>query len=180
MDSRRRIEVEECGTNERCQELEDICRAGPRSTDKRCGNIWYDALVFKIEPATARAGQWTAAEDKKLQDAVPTNGVKNWKTIIAAIVPGRTIAQCRTRLHDAADSKSYPSTARVGKWAAFEDDQLKNAVRVQGGTNWEAVAALVLGRMKKKHSVAVDGMMPWSPKSTQRRHVRVNMDTIRR
>jgi hypothetical protein len=116
-------------------------------TSKQCYNRWRDALVFNIDPAAARAGEWTEDEDNKLENAVRAHGGKNWEAI-AALISGRTKIQCCTRWHDALVSKIDPATARTGKWSAFEDKKLRNAVRAHAGKNWEAIATLVSGRTK--------------------------------
>jgi hypothetical protein len=67
-------------------------------TKTQCRNKWHGSDVSNIDPTTARAGRWTADEDKKLKDAVQTHGGKNW-VAIAALVPSRTITQCRKRWH---------------------------------------------------------------------------------
>jgi hypothetical protein len=68
----------------------------PGRTQKQCRSRWHHNLVSNIDPTTTRVGKWTADEDKNLKDAVRAHGGKNWKGI-AALVPGRTKAQCRTR-----------------------------------------------------------------------------------
>ena len=45
---------------------------------------------------TKRKGHWTADEDKKLRDAVPTHGTKD-RDATATLVPSRTRIQCRNR-----------------------------------------------------------------------------------
>jgi myb proto-oncogene protein len=67
-------------------------------TREQCRDRWYGALVSNIDPTTARAGKWTADEDKQLRDGVREHGGKNWK-LIAAFVPGRTKSLCYARWH---------------------------------------------------------------------------------
>jgi myb proto-oncogene protein len=116
-------------------------------TKGQCRSMWTDILGCDIDPAKARKGKWTALEDRKLKDAVPTHGGKNWQAI-AALVSGRTKTQCRSRCNGVLSSNIDPVTAREGKWTAFEDRKLKKAVLTQGGKNWETIAALVPGRTK--------------------------------
>jgi myb proto-oncogene protein len=85
----------------------------PGRTKVQCRKRWCDFLVSSITPA-ARAGKWKADEDKKLKNAVPTYGDKNWAAI-SAQVPGRTKVQCRKRWWDALVSSITPA-ARAGKW----------------------------------------------------------------
>jgi myb proto-oncogene protein len=119
----------------------------PGRTKVQCCNRWRDALDPSIGRTTARAGQWTADEDKKLKDALPTHGAKIWETI-AALVPGRTKVQCRNRWHNSLISNTHPTGGREGKWTADEDKKLKDVVPTHGAKNWEAIAALVPGRTK--------------------------------
>jgi myb proto-oncogene protein len=68
-------------------------------TKQQCCTRWHDFLNPSIDGTNGRTGKWTADEDSKLKEAVLTYGGKNWATI-AALVPGRTHLQCRTRWHD--------------------------------------------------------------------------------
>jgi uncharacterized protein (DUF2237 family) len=96
------------------KDWETIASLVPGRTHKQCHNRWRDTLDPSIDPTTARMGQWTADENKKLRDAVPTHGAKNWERI-AALVPGRTHKQCRNRWRDASVCSINPATARAGK-----------------------------------------------------------------
>jgi myb proto-oncogene protein len=77
-----------------------------------------------LDPTTARAGKWTADEDKNLKDGVREHGGKNWKAI-AEQIPGRTQKQCRNRWDNTLKSNIDPMTALVGRWTADEDKKLK-------------------------------------------------------
>jgi hypothetical protein len=123
----------------------------PSRTTIQCRNRWNNALDPSIDRANERKGKWTAGEDSELKDAVQTHGGKNWETI-AALVPGRTTIQCRSRWHAILDTNIDPTTARAGKWTADEDKKLKDAVLTHGGENWETIAALVPGRAKRQCS----------------------------
>jgi hypothetical protein len=116
-------------------------------TKKQCHARWHGALLSSIDPTTARAGSWTADEDKKLRDAVHSYGGKNWGAI-AALVTGRTKKQCHARWHGALLSSIDPTTARAGIWTADEDTKLKDAVHMHGGKNWKEIAQLVPGRTR--------------------------------
>jgi myb proto-oncogene protein len=121
----------------------------PGRTNTQCRIRWQDALD-PISGANGRTGKWTGDEDKKLKDAVPAQGVKNW-VIIAALVPGRTRHQCRHRWTEAVDpSISQANGGRTGKWKEDEDKMLKEAVRTHGGKNWANIAVLVPGRTHKQ------------------------------
>jgi hypothetical protein len=76
---------------------EEIAAQVSGRTKRQCGNRWRDALDPSIDLA-ARTGLWTADEDTKLSVAVGAHGGKNWEGI-AALVPGRTKNQCRTKWH---------------------------------------------------------------------------------
>jgi 3-keto-L-gulonate-6-phosphate decarboxylase len=87
-----------------------------------------------------KAVKWTQEEDTKLIEAVKRHGI-DW-VAVAALVPGRTNLQCRSRwIHflDLAIGK------KVGKWTPEENTKLAEAVK-RHGTDWVAVAALVPGR----------------------------------
>jgi hypothetical protein len=150
---------------------------------------------------------WTTEKDAQLTSAVTKarkkkygeKFVTSW-VAVAALVPGRTKRQCKNRWQDRLVSNIDPATARAGKWTADEDKTLKDGVRAHGGKNWNAIAALVLGRtreqcqnrwhhnlvtvpvigrqlprlsqVERKNSVAVDGMISWC--WTQRRRVLAN------
>jgi hypothetical protein len=118
-------------------------------TGNQCSRRWHHALDPSIGRATARAGRWTADEDKKLRDAVPAHGDKDW-IAISAQVPGRTRVQCSNRWHDALVSTIDPVAARTGKWTADEDTKLKDAVPAQGYKDWVAISAKVPGRRKRQ------------------------------
>jgi predicted lipoprotein with Yx(FWY)xxD motif len=143
---------------------EPIAALSPGRTKVQCRKRWYNALDPSIYRATACVSKWTADEDKKLKDTVPTHGAKNWETI-AALVPGRTKVQCRNRWHNALDPSIYRATACVSKWTADEDKKLKDAVPRIGRQlpRWSQI--------ERKGSVKIDGVMPWILASTRRRHV---------
>jgi hypothetical protein len=120
----------------------------PGRVESQCRNRWHYALNLSIDQASGRTGKWAEDEDNELKDAVQTHGDKNWDAI-ATLVPGRTHSQCRSRWKNAFVSTNIdPTTARTGKWAEDEDIRLKDAVQTHGGKNWDAIAALVLGRTR--------------------------------
>jgi hypothetical protein len=97
-----------------------------------------------INPTTARTGKWTEDENKKLREAVPARGDKNWDSI-AALVPSRTKNQCSKKWRNTL-SNIDPATARTGQWTPDEDEKLKDAVLAQGDKDWKAIALLVSSR----------------------------------
>jgi myb proto-oncogene protein len=152
---------------------ETIAALVPSRTKCQCRTRWRIILDTDIDPATARAGRWSADEFKKLKDAVLTHGCKDWAAV-AKLVPGRTRKQCSSRWYYVLDpsidrakglrdkcaepvSVTQPNAwvARAtGSWTLQEDANLTsgvtNAQKKKYGkdykTNWEAVAALVPGR----------------------------------
>jgi hypothetical protein len=117
----------------------------PGRTKKQCLKRWYDALDPSIDRANRIMSIWTADEDRKLKNAVYTHGGKNWGAI-SALVPGRTLSQCRSKWHDALNPSIDRTNSHTGKWAEDEDITLKDAVQTHGGKNWDAIATLVPGR----------------------------------
>jgi hypothetical protein len=115
-------------------------------TRVQCKNRWHDVLDRSIYRANGRrTGKWTKDEDLKLKNSVQTHGGKDW-VAISALVPGRTIRQCYTRWQNALKPSIALATGRTGKWTEDEDFELKNSLRMHGGKDWAAIAALVPGR----------------------------------
>jgi hypothetical protein len=86
-------------------------------------------------------------EDIKLKDAVQTHGGKKWDAI-AALVPGRTRTQSRSRWVDVLDPNIDRTIGRTGTWSEDEDIKLNDAVQTHGGKNGGDIAAVVPGRTK--------------------------------
>jgi hypothetical protein len=120
------------------------------NTDRTVATVLVpcQTLHSSIDPALARTGRWAADEDTKLKDAVQMHNGKNWDAI-AALVPGRTRRKCWYRWRDALDPRVIRTTGRTGDWTPDEDTKLKDAVHIHG-KNWDAIAALVLGRTQKQ------------------------------
>jgi hypothetical protein len=120
----------------------------PGRTKKQCRRRWRDALAPRIHRATARKGRWTPDEDAKLKNAVQMHNGMNWAAI-AALVPGRTKDQCRTRWHTYLNpSIDWTRGVRANKWTSDEDDKLQDAVHMHVCKDWNRIAALVPGRTK--------------------------------
>jgi hypothetical protein len=68
----------------------------PGRSKDQCRIRWNYRSISTIDQTTAYAGTWTEDEDRKLECAVQTHGVKNW-VAVAALVPDRTNTQCRNR-----------------------------------------------------------------------------------
>jgi hypothetical protein len=100
MDSSRRQQAEGYGTKARRQGLGSNIRVGSGSNERSlCNNRWHDVLDRNIERASGRIGKWAEDENSKLKDAVQTHGDKDWAAI-AALVPGRTRMQCKSKCHN--------------------------------------------------------------------------------
>jgi hypothetical protein len=130
MDTRRRRKADGSG-GETWQRMGRSCSDGSRSYDQR----WTQTL----DPANGNKGKWTPEEDAKLTAAVEKHG-KEW-VAVAAMVPGRTNNQCRTRWVQILD----PANVKKGQWKPEEDAKLTEAVK-KHGKNWAAAAAMVPGR----------------------------------
>jgi hypothetical protein len=128
----------------------------PDRTKLQCRSRWHGALNHNIDRAPpGRSGKWTEDEDSKLKDVAQTPGSKNWKTI-AALIPDRTKAQCRSRWDDVLKHNIDRAKGRTGKWTEDEDIKLKDAVQTHSDNDWAAVAALVPGQTRKQcHELSV-------------------------
>jgi hypothetical protein len=102
-----------------------------------------------IQATPPNKGKWSAEEDAKLTEAVQIHG-ENWADV-AALIPGRTKAQCSSRRHKYLDRTPDQTTLRNnGKWTREEDAKLTEAVKDHGGTDWIRVAVMVPGRTHKQ------------------------------
>jgi hypothetical protein len=102
--------------------------------------------------------RWTPEEDARLTSAVTDkcnmkHGGKehtmDW-VAVAALVQGRTNRQCRHRWNHIVDPGISMTPVQKGKWGEEEDRRLQNSVRIHGGKDWAAIAALVPGRTKSQ------------------------------
>jgi hypothetical protein len=102
-------------------------------------NMTDATLTIAQTPAGPKNyGKWTPEEDAKLTEAVTERG--NAWVRVAAMVPGRSVAQCRYRWVECLD----PDIS-TGNWTPEEDATLTIAV-TQLGKDWVQVAAMVPGR----------------------------------
>jgi hypothetical protein len=122
----------------------------PGRTTNACKNRWHTILDLSTDRANGNVlkGKWKEDEDIKLKNAVHKHGGKDWAAI-AALVPGRTRSQCKSRWQGALDPIN-PANRRTGKWSEDEDIKLKNAVKKHGGKDWAAIAALVPDRTRNQ------------------------------
>jgi hypothetical protein len=99
----------------------------------------------EMEPAAVAnyKGKWTPEEDTLLAKAVQKHG-KRWVPI-AAMVPGRTNPQCRSRWLRHLD----PTNGKKGRWTPQEDATLIEAVG-KLGKEFTLVAALIPGRTNER------------------------------
>jgi uncharacterized protein (DUF2237 family) len=109
----------------------------PGRNKNQCCSRWHIGLNSGIARTAGRTGKWAEDEDIKLKDAVQMHGDKDW-VAVAALVPGRTINQCRCRWRDALDVQLASAVANTSKkkWG----NEYK--------TDWDAFATLVPGRTK--------------------------------
>jgi hypothetical protein len=121
----------------------------PGRTRTQCCSRWHHTLDPSIGRASGCKGTWEEDEDIKLEDAVQTQGDKDWAAI-AALIPGRTRSQCYNRWHAVLNANTGRASARTGKWSAVEDSKLKHAVQTHGDKGWAAISALVPGRTGKQ------------------------------
>jgi hypothetical protein len=111
----------------------------PGRTNNQCRQRWEKSLDPDIN-----TDKWTAQEEARLVDAVQKRG-KDW-VAVAALVPGRTNAQCSYIWVTYLDPTIDQATARQkGAWTPGEDAKLTEAV-TEHGNNWVQVATMVPGR----------------------------------
>jgi hypothetical protein len=121
----------------------------PGRTKIQCNKRWHNALDPSIALTAGRTGVWTEDEDLKLKAAVQMHGGKNWNKI-AALVPGRTISQSRSRWHNVMDPSIAVTAGSTGAWTEDEVLKLKAVVQMHGDKGWAAIATMVPGRTKKQ------------------------------
>jgi S-ribosylhomocysteine lyase LuxS involved in autoinducer biosynthesis len=109
----------------------------PGRRSDQCRSRWTHTL----DPAKVKnPGKWKPEEDAKLNQAVEKH-IRDW-VAVAALVPGRTRAQCWKRWVLTFD----PANGKKGKWTPEEDTKLTEAVKKLGKDCWAAVAPMVPGR----------------------------------
>jgi hypothetical protein len=116
-------------------------------TKTQCKGRWHNYLNPSIELTAGHTGPWTEDEDNKLSHAVREHGGKNW-IAIAALVPYRTKAQCRSRWHTSLNPSIKMKAGREETWTEDEDSKLKDAIRMH--SDWATIAALVPRRTQKQ------------------------------
>jgi hypothetical protein len=121
----------------------------PDRSINQCRSRWHNVLDPSIDGANGRAGKWIEDEDIKLKDAVKRHGGNNW-IAISALVPDRSINQCRSRWRYVLDPGIGGANRRAGKWIEEEDSKLKDAVQMHGEKDWAEIAALVPDRSRSQ------------------------------
>jgi hypothetical protein len=128
----------------------------PPAADNDDANSTADLVTDKLPNARA-IRRWTLEEDAKLAHAVANTSNKKWgkeyKTdwpAVAALVPGRTKIQCKSRRVDILDPSIGRASGHKGKWTEIEDSKLKDAVQTHGDEDWGAIAMPVPGRTRKQ------------------------------
>jgi hypothetical protein len=121
----------------------------PGRTNIQCWGRWDCTLYPSMSLTAGHTGTWEEDEDNKLNDAVQTQGDKDWAAI-SALVPGRTRNQCSNRWHAVLDANIGQASRRNCKWTTVEDSKLKHAVQTHGAKGWAAISALVPGRTGKQ------------------------------
>jgi myb proto-oncogene protein len=114
-------------------------------TNTQCSSRWHKYLGKRT---TACVGTpWKVEEDAKLTGAAVKELGSKW-TPVAAMVPSRSIIQCRRRWVTHLDPIIDQRSARKGKWTTEEDAKLFEAVAKfeKFGRKWIQVAAMVPGR----------------------------------
>jgi hypothetical protein len=105
---------------------------------EKCGQDWVAVAAMvpgrtnqcrykgftSLCPTTRSKRRWTPEEDVKLIQAIEKLG-KNWVSV-AALVPGRTNVQCRSRWLASFDPAT--TICKKGKWMPEEDAKLAEAV----------------------------------------------------
>jgi hypothetical protein len=117
-----------------------IAKRIPDRTKSYCRDRWHHLLNLRI-----RAGAWREYEDSKLKDSIEMHRSKDWD-LIAALVPGRTNKECCYRWNNTLKHTMNDTWS----WTEDEDEKLKEAVHLHGGTHWTAIAALIPGRMRNQ------------------------------
>jgi hypothetical protein len=132
-----------------CKKWAKIAALVPGRTRSQCQKRWRNVLNPSIDHMTRRTGRWAKDEDIKLKEAVQKHGSKDW-AVIAALVPGRTGAQCHKRWNNALNPSVDWVNGRTGQWKEDEDTKLKNAIHEHGDKDWATLAALVPGRTRNQ------------------------------
>jgi hypothetical protein len=115
----------------------------PGRSNIQCRQRWARGLDLDnggTGKGETKARKWTLEEDGKLADAAAKFG-NEW-TAVAALVAGRTNAQCRQRW---VNRLNPANCAKSRKWCPSEDTMLAGAVG-EFGNDWTAVASQIDGR----------------------------------
>jgi hypothetical protein len=129
----------------------------PPAADNDDANSTADLVTDTLPNARAASRRWRLEEDAKLTRAVANTSNKKWGKeykidwpAVAALVPGRTKSQCKSRWVDTLDPSIGRASERKGAFTTVEDSKLKDAVQTHGDKAWGAIAMLVPGRTRKQ------------------------------
>ncbi|XP_004364221.2 hypothetical protein CAOG_03382 [Capsaspora owczarzaki ATCC 30864] len=86
-------------------------------------------------------GPWTKEEDIALLKQANLRKKRDWEAIAHAVNTNRTPGQYLRRFQ-----RSLNSLMLHSKWTVEEDDMLREAIRLYGERNWQAIAARLPGR----------------------------------
>jgi hypothetical protein len=127
-----------------------VAASVPGRAGRQCSDRWHNSLDPSINLGNGRTGKWTAVEDSKLKAAVQIHAGKGGWNAVAALLPGRSKVQCRSRWYNALDPSIEQASVRADNWTADEDSKLKAALQTHGGRGWNVVAASVPGRTQEQ------------------------------
>jgi hypothetical protein len=101
-------------------------------------------LGSSIDRAYGGTGTWTEDEGIKLKDAVQSTVAR-----IGVQLPRWFWIEHKkscSRWHFVLHPSIYPATGHHDMWTPDKDDKVKDSVKLHGGKDWGAIAALVQGQ----------------------------------
>jgi hypothetical protein len=113
--------------------VEMVTALMPGRTGPQCRQRWENTLN-----PTIKNGPWTPEEDAALTKGYTQYGKNQWLKIADALLPGRTVAQCKNRWEQTLDTAH-----QSGFWTPVEDAALL-AGHKQLGPRWADIASTLL------------------------------------
>lgn len=104
-------------------------------TGYQCKHRWERTL----DP-TVKKGLWSESEDEALRQGVAEYGERQWTKISSALLPHRTVHQCKQRWEDVVDP-----TIKKGPWTEDELVRLGDLI-AEHGPAWALIATYMDGR----------------------------------